>query len=155
MNNTATLTWVSGVQFVAESGTGHAIVIDGAQEVGGRDTGARPMELLLMGLLGCTAIDVIGILEKKRQKVTGLRVCAEGERAEEHPKRFTRIHVTYIATGEIEEAALARAIQLSEERYCSVMATLRPGLELSSSCRIERPDSGSGQAAEWTASGPN
>jgi putative redox protein len=146
MKNTATLTWVDGMQFVAGSGTGHAIVIDGDEEVGGHNTGPRPMELLLMGLLSCTAMDVLSVLQKKRQKVTALNLYAEGQRAEEHPRRYTQIHVTYVACGDVEEAALARAIQLSEERYCAAMATIRPAVQLSSSFRVER--SGAGREQE-------
>jgi putative redox protein len=128
------------MQFVAESGSGHAIVVDTSPEAGGRNSGARPMELLLMGLLGCTGMDVIGILKKKRQPVRDLKIFATGEQAPDHPHYFTKIHLEYVAYGNVEETALARAIQLSEEKYCSASATLRGKTEITSSYRVERVD---------------
>ena len=142
--STATLSWVDGMQFVAESGSGHAIVVDAGQEAGGHNSGARPMELLLMGLLGCTGMDVISILKKKRQPVRDLKIFATGEQAPDHPHYFTRIHLEYVAYGNVEEAALGRAIQLSQEKYCSATATLRGKAEITSSYRVEREDQGSG-----------
>jgi putative redox protein len=124
------------MQFVARGDSGHAIVLDSNAE-GGFDSGARPMEVLLMGVLGCTAMDVISILKKKRQAVDGLKVFATTERAEEHPKRFTKIHLEYVAYGAVDPEALARAVQLSEEKYCSAIATLRGSVTLSSSQRVE------------------
>jgi len=132
------------MQFVAESGSGHAIVVDAGQEAGGHNSGARPMELLLMGLLGCTGMDVISILKKKRQPVRDLKIFATGEQAPDHPHYFTRIHLEYVAYGNVEEAALDRAIQLSQEKYCSAAATLRGKAEITSSYRVEREDQGSG-----------
>jgi putative redox protein len=125
---------------VAESGSGHAIVVDTSPEAGGQNSGARPMELLLMGLLGCTGMDVIGILKKKRQPVRDLKIFATGEQAPDHPHYFTKIHLEYVAYGNVEETALARAIQLSEEKYCSASATLRGKTEITSSYRVERVD---------------
>jgi putative redox protein len=136
---TASVTWVEDLQFVAESGSGHGIVVDAAEQSGGHNRGPRPMELLLMGLLGCTAMDVISILRKKRQAVTALKVFANGEQAETTPHYFTRINVEYVAYGDVEPQALARAIQLSEEKYCSASATLNGKAEIVSSYRIERP----------------
>jgi putative redox protein len=133
----AHITWVEDMQFVAQGDSGHAIVMDSSQEESGHDTGARPMEVLLMGVLGCTAMDVISILKKKRQNVTGLKIFATGERAEEHPTYFTKIHLEYVAYGAVQPEALARAIQLSQEKYCSAMATVRGKAEITSSSRVE------------------
>jgi putative redox protein len=137
---TASVSWVDGLQFVAESGSGHGIVVDTREEFGGHNRGPRPMELLLIGLSGCTAMDVISILKKKRQPVRDLKVFASGEQAAEHPKYFTKIHLEYVAYGNVDEQALARAIQLSEERYCSAAATLRGKSEITSSYRVERAE---------------
>jgi putative redox protein len=135
--STASVKWVEGLQFVAESGSGHGIVVDASAEGGGYDRGARPMELVLMGLAGCTAMDVISILKKKRQPVTDLRVFANGEQAPTPPRYFTKIHLEYVAYGDVDPQALARAIELSKERYCSVSATLAGKAEITSSYRIE------------------
>lgn len=130
--------YVDGLQFVGESATGHAILMDGDPEVGGNDTAPRPMEMLLMGLGGCTGMDTISILKKKRQPVEGLEIVLKGEKAESHPKRYTSITMEYVIKGKgIEEAAVKRAIQLSTEKYCSVMATLEGSTEVDFSYRIE------------------
>ncbi len=136
--STASVSWVDGMQFVAESGSGHAIVVDSSRENGGHDAGPRPMELLLMGLLGCTAMDVVSILKKKRQAVQDLRIFATAEQASETPHFFTKIHLEYVAYGDVTEEALARAIFLSEDRYCSASATLKGKTEITSSYRVER-----------------
>ncbi len=133
----AHITWVEDMQFVAEGDSGHPITMDASAEAGGYGSGARPMEVLLMGLLGCTAMDVISILQKKRQNVVGLQVFATGERAAEHPKYYTKIHLEYVAKGDVQAEALARAIQLSEEKYCSAIATVRGKAEITSSYRVE------------------
>ena len=135
----ASVTWVENMQFVARGESGHAVVLDTTAE-DGFDSGARPMELLLMGVLGCTAMDVISILKKKRQPVEGFKVFATTERAEEHPKRFTKIHLDYVVTGDVDPAALARAVQLSEEKYCAAFGTLRGEVELTSDHRVESKD---------------
>ena len=134
----ASISWVDGLQFVAESGSGHGIVVVSSVENGGHNAGPRPMELLLMGLLGCTAMDVISILKKKRQPVRDLKIFATGEQASEPPRYFTKIHLEYVAYGNVDEQALARSIQLSEENYCSAAATLRGKAEITSSYRVER-----------------
>ena len=116
----AKITWLNGRAFVAESGSGHAVVIDGAPENGGRNIGVRPMEMMLMGLGGCTAFDVVMILEKSREKVTACEVVLEAERANEDPKVFTKVKLIYTLKGEnLKPAAVERAIKLSEEKYCS------------------------------------
>ena len=114
-----------GMNFVAESGSGHAVVVDAAPDVGGRDLGARPMELVLMGTGACTAIDVMHILRKARQPVTDCVVEVEAERAEKEPKVFTKIHLHYIVTGRsLPPAQVERAVKLSKEKYCSATIML-------------------------------
>ena len=135
---TANITWVEDMQFVGLGETGHAIVMDSSEEVGGHNTGARPMEVLLMGVLGCTAMDVISILKKKRQPIKGLKIFATGDRAAEHPKYYTKIHLEYVAYGDVELDALERSAQLSEDKYCSAIATVRGKAEITRSCRIEK-----------------
>jgi putative redox protein len=135
---TANVTWVEDMQFVGQGETGHAIVMDSSEEAGGHNTGARPMEVLLMGVLGCTAMDVISILKKKRQPVKGLKIFATGDRAAEHPKYYTKIHLEYVATGDVELEALERSAQLSEDKYCSAIATVRGKAEITRSCRVEK-----------------
>ena len=135
---TANITWVEDMQFVGQGETGHAIVMDSSEEVGGHNTGARPMEVLLMGVLGCTAMDVMSILKKKRQPIKGLKIFATGDRAAEHPKYYTKIHLEYVAYGDVELEALERSAQLSEEKYCSAIATVRGKAEITRSCRVEK-----------------
>jgi putative redox protein len=116
----AKITWLNGRTFVGESGSGHAVVMDGAPENGGRNLGVRPMEMMLLGLGGCTAFDVVMILEKSREKVTGCEVSLEAERAEEDPKVFTHVKMIYRLKGEnLKPAAVERAIKLSADKYCS------------------------------------
>lgn len=134
---TANITWIEDMQFVASSDSGHAIVMDSSADVGGHNSAARPMEVLLMGLLGCTSMDVISILKKKRQPVQGFKIFATGERSSEHPKKYTKIHLEYVAYGDVEPKALARAVELSETTYCGAIATLRGVAEITSSYRVE------------------
>ena len=116
----ARVQWLDGRAFVGESGSGHAVVMDGAPESGGRDIGVRPMEMLLLGLGGCTAFDVVQILEKSREQVTACDVSLEAERAPEIPKVFTHVKITYRLRGRnLKPAAVERAIKLSAEKYCS------------------------------------
>ena len=128
----ARIKWVEDVMFVGESGSGHTLVIDGPPEHGGRNLGIRPMELLLQGLGGCTAFDVMLILKKSRQQVTDCVVEIEAERAETEPKVFTRIHVHFIVTGHgLKEKVVQRAVQLSAEKYCSASIMLGKSAEIS------------------------
>ena len=121
----STIKWVDNVQFVAETGSGHAIVIDGAPEYGGRNTGSRPMELVLAGAASCTAFDVVLMLNKSRQKFTSFHVDAQAERAETDPKVFTTVTLTFKFTGQgLDPAAVERAVRLSKEKYCSATAML-------------------------------
>lgn len=117
--------WQNKLSFTGTSPNGFSVPMDGSVEHGGDNTGFRPTELLLIGLAGCTGMDVISILEKKRQKVTHFEVLVSGERAGEHPRSFTDILVEYAVTGvDIDPAAVERAVELSETKYCSVAATI-------------------------------
>ena len=121
----ARIKWVEEMTFLGESGSGHTLVIDGPPELGGRNLGMRPMELLLQGLGGCTAFDVMLILKKARQQVTDCVVEIEAERADTEPKVFTHIHVHFIVSGDdLSEKQVTRAIQLSAEKYCSASIML-------------------------------
>jgi putative redox protein len=116
----ATITLREGMAFSATSGSGHEIILDTGIDSGGQDQGPSPMELLLMGTAGCTAMDVISILRKQRQDVTAYQVRVHGTRAPTHPKVYTDITLEHIITGHnISEAAVARAIELSVNKYCS------------------------------------
>jgi putative redox protein len=122
---------VEGITFVAESGSGHAVVVDAAPDAGGRNLGARPMELVLMGTGACTAVDVMLILRKSRQAVTDCVVELEAERASEDPKVFTRIRMHYVITGKgLAPAHVERAIKLSKEKYCSATRMLAKTAEI-------------------------
>lgn len=122
---------VQGMTFVAESGSGHAVVVDAAPDVGGRDLGPRPMELVLMGAGACTAIDVVHILRKARQEVTDCVVELESERADEDPKVFTRIRMHYVVSGKgLARNHVERAIKLSKEKYCSATIMLAHTAEI-------------------------
>jgi len=124
--------WTEGVSFVAETGSGHALVLDGAPETGGRNLGPRPMELVLAGTAACTAFDVVWILKKARQPITDCVVEAEAERAADDPKVFTRIHLTYRLSGKgLKRAQVERAVKLSKEKYCSATLMLAKTAEIS------------------------
>lgn len=121
----ARIKWVENACLMAEAESGHGVVIDGAPEIGGRNLGIRPMEMVLMGLGGCTAMDVLSILKKQRQQVTDCVIEVEGQRRDEIPKIFTEIHVRFVITGrELKEVHVKRAVELSAEKYCSVSAML-------------------------------
>jgi len=121
----ARIKWVEDLMFIGETDSGHAVVIDGPPDLGGRNLGPRPMELILQGLGGCTAIDVIHILKKARQNVSDCVIELSAERAETDPKVFTRIHIHFIVSGkELSEKQVERAIALSAEKYCSASIML-------------------------------
>jgi len=127
----ARVKWVEAATMVGESGSGHAVVMDGPPEHGGRNLGVRPMEMLLLGMGGCTEFDVLLILRKARQSVAACEVLLEAERAPEDPKVFTRIHVHFIVSGQgVSERHVARAIQLSAEKYCSASIMLGAKAEI-------------------------
>jgi len=128
----ARVEWVEGVIMVGESGSGHALVMDGPPEFGGRNLGVRPMEMLLLGMGGCTQFDVLLILRKARQQVTACVVELEAERAAEDPKVFTRIHAHFIVSGrDLREQQVERAIRLSAQKYCSASIMLGATAEIS------------------------
>ena len=123
--------WVEGVSFAAESGSGHAILIDGAPEAGGRNRGMRPMELVLLGAAACTAFDLVLILKKARQPIADCTVEAEAERADVVPRVFTRIHLKYTVAGHgLDPARVERAVKLSKDKYCSATQMLAKTAEI-------------------------
>jgi putative redox protein len=134
----AQVTWTGpGMRLVGEANGSPGIVIDSVGGTYGTHTGPTPMELILLGLAGCTGMDVISIMAKMRQPMTNLQVRISAERADSHPKVYTSIHVEYVAYGEgIEESAIERAIELSETRYCSASAMLRESVDITNSFRI-------------------
>lgn len=134
------------VHFVAETGSGARVPIDGSPAVGGQGLGARPMELLVSALGGCSGIDVVGILAKQRQRVDDLTVTVEGERGPGEPAVFTRIRVHFAVRGPTDERAVARAVQLSMDKYCSVTRTLEHTAAIEYGYTLE-PATAPGEAA--------
>ena len=121
----ASVRWVQDAMFLGESGSGHAIVMDGAPDAGGRNLGARPMEMLLLGLGGCTAFDVVMILKRGREPVTGCVVDIDAQRADTEPKVFTQIAMRYRVSGRgLDPKKVERAVNLSADKYCSATAIL-------------------------------
>lgn len=137
----ARVKWVEDVMFLGESGTGHTIVMDGPEELGGHGTGMRPMELLLLGLGGCTSFDVVQMLKKSRQDISDCVVEIDSERSEDIPKVFTKIHVHYKVTGKaLKEAQVKRALELSTEKYCSASLMLGKTAEITHDYEIINVD---------------
>src|SRR4051812_10956095 len=133
--------WIEKVAFVAETGSGHAVVIDGAPEAGGRNIGARPMELVLAGAASCTAFDVVWILKKARQPIADCVVEAEAERAPTEPKVFTRIHLVFRVAGRgLDPKQVERAVALSKEKYCSATIMLAKTAEITHEISIVEGD---------------
>jgi len=134
----ATIKWVDNAMFLGESGSGHAVVMDGPEDHGGRNMGVRPMEMLLLGLGGCTSFDVMSILQKQRQQVLDCIANIEAERADAVPAVFTRIHVHFVVTGkQLKTSLVERAVKLSAEKYCSASIMLEQGgVEVSHSVEI-------------------
>ena len=133
MSTTAKVSWVDGALFVAEGGSGHTLTMDGAPDIGGRNLASRPMEVVLMGMGGCTAIDVVSMLKKQRQDIEGVEVSLVAERADDHPKVFTvgeaRLHG---ARPQIEQGADRAGRQpVSDEKYCSATAMIRKSADIS------------------------
>ncbi|HXY55920.1 MAG TPA: OsmC family protein [Nitrospirota bacterium] len=128
---------VQGMQFTGTATSGHTLSMDADDDAGGKNTGFRPMELLLVGFGGCTGMDTISILRKKRQEVTGLEINIKGERVDSHPKVYREIHIEYVVKGKgITKEAVERAMALSLEKYCSVGATLAKTGTITHSYRI-------------------
>ncbi|HEP9214614.1 TPA: OsmC family protein [Pseudomonas aeruginosa] len=128
----ARIQWAGEAMFLGESGSGHVVVMDGPPDHGGRNLGGRPMEMVLIGLGGCTNFDVVSILKKARQPVESCEAFLEAERADEEPKVFTKIHVHFVVKGRgLKEAQVKRAVELSAEKYCSASIMLgRGGVEI-------------------------
>ena len=138
----AKLTWKEKMTFVGTADSGHEVKIDTDPGVGGDDTAARPMELIALGLAGCPAMDVISILRKKQQKVSSFDVNVSAERAQEHPKVFTKAVINYILHGEgLDEAALLRAIELSALKYCPAQSMLGKAFPMELRYQIYEGDS--------------
>jgi len=137
MSMLAKVTWVEDRRFIGSASSGHAVVVDGSTQ----KQGSSPMELLLIGMAGCTAYDVMNILEKKRQVVTGLEVTARAKRADEPPRVYTEIEVEYVVRGHgIKQKAVEDAIRLSEQKYCSASVMLGKTAEITTSYRIVEQD---------------
>jgi len=132
MTMTANVSWDGGVSFKAEGSTGHTVFMDGPAEKGGQDKGSRPMELLLMGMGGCTSFDVMSILQKSRQDVVNCVAQISAERADAVPSVFTKVHVHFVVSGrKLKEKVVERAIRLSAEEYCSASIMLeKAGVEI-------------------------
>lgn len=127
----ARVLWVENAKFLGESGSGHTVIMDGPPESGGENLGVRPMEMLLLGMGGCTAFDVVHILRKGRHDVRGCELLLEADRAESDPKVFTRIAIRYVVTGKgLTDAAVKRAVDLSAEKYCSASIMLGKTAEI-------------------------
>jgi putative redox protein len=128
----AKVVWQNDLTFIGSSESGFEVRLDTFKEVGGNESGLRPMEMVAIGIAGCTAMDVISILKKKRLDVTGFEVIVYAARSAEHPKKFTDIVIEYVVTGNgIDEPSVERAVQLSEERYCAAIGTIRGNVNLS------------------------
>ncbi len=124
----ATVKWTDGAMFVGESGSGHSVVMDGPEDLGGRNVGPRPMEMLLLGTGGCSIYDVLSMLKKARQRVVDCRVELDAERADAVPAVFTRINMHFIVTGVgLKENHVKRAVELSAGKYCSASIMLGAG----------------------------
>ncbi len=132
-----TARWAGNRQFVAWDQAGHGVVMDASPHYKGEGTGVRPIEMVLYGLAGCTAMDVVSVLEKKRQDLRGLEVRVTGVQRDDFPKHYERIEVHYVVTGDgVSEEAVHRAIELSEDKYCSVKGIFGPQVEVTSSFEV-------------------
>jgi putative redox protein len=137
----ARIKWIENVCFLGESETGHAIVLDGAPEAGGRNLGMRPMELLLIGMGSCTSFDVVTILKKARQHITDCVAEVSAERADSVPKVFTKIHVHFVVTGKgLNPTQVERAVNLSAEKYCSASIMLGKAAEITHDIEIRETE---------------
>ncbi|MEP0201409.1 MAG: OsmC family protein [Halioglobus sp.] len=135
----ATVKWTDGAMFVGESGSGHSVVIDGPEDLGGRNMGFRPMEMVLIGAGGCSIYDVMSMLKKSRQKVVDCRVELQAERADAVPAVFTKIHMHFVVSGtQLKDSQVKRAVALSAEKYCSASIMLGAGgVEITHSYAVE------------------
>lgn len=136
----ARIRWIENAAFMAETGSGHTIVVDGPESIGGRNLGPRPMELMLMSVGSCSAVDIVQILKKARQPVAGCEVKVSGTRAETDPKVFTAIHLHFIVSGTgLSDNHVKRAVQLSAEKYCSASIMLGKAATITHSHEIVAP----------------
>ena len=136
-----TIQRINGTALVGKGGSNHWVVLDGPEEFGGFSAGTRPMEMILIGLAGCTAMDVLSILKKKRVKLDDFSMQVESDRAEDHPKVFIKIHLHYIFTGKnIKPKDVDRSIELSQDKYCGASAMLRKAAEISFDYEIIEPE---------------
>ncbi len=137
----AKVTWGDGLSFTGTADTGFTVPLGADPSVGGENDGFRPMELMAISLAGCTAMDVISILQKKRQDVTAFEVHIHAEQAQDHPHVFTRVLVEYLVTGhDVQEAAVERAIELSETKYCPAQAMLRKAVSIEHTYQIREAE---------------
>ncbi len=142
MTMNARIKWIENAAWIGETGSGHGLVIDGPEHIGGRNLGVRPMELILLGVGGCSAMDVIHILKKARQGVDDVQIEVKGERADTDPKVFTDIHLHFKVMGSnLSEKQVARAVQLSAEKYCSASIMLQASVTITHSHEIVATDS--------------
>lgn len=133
----AKVIFVKGLKFVGTAPSGHTTVMDGDPEFGGDNTAPRPMELLLIGIGGCSGMDIVSILRKKRQNLTGLEITINGTQADKYPKKFNKIDLEFVVRGKnISEEAVKRAVELSMNKYCSVKATLEGTAKIQFSYKI-------------------
>lgn len=129
-----------GLQLTSCSDFGHGVLMDAAEKVGGTDTGPRPMEMLLHSLAGCTSMDVVSLLKRMRVEFTGLEVNVEADEAPEHPKTYTKVNIEYVITGrDVDRAKVEKAINLSQDKYCSVSAMLRKHCPINHTLTIRKP----------------
>ena len=135
--NKAVLRWQGGIAFSATAESGHSLTLDGAIENGGKNSGLRPMEAVLIGAAACSAVDVAHILAKSRQILTDFRVEVSAKRADSDPKVFTEINLRFVARGEVAEKPLARAVELGVGKYCSALSMLEKTAKINHSCAIE------------------
>lgn len=132
--------WVKGMLFAGAGWSGHTVTMDAGGDFDGNDSAARPMELMLVSLCGCTGMDVVSLLKKMRVEFSGIELNVRAEKTEDHPHVFTRIDLEYVITGnDVDEAKLKKAIDLSQEKYCSVTAMLRKACPINHTFRVRKP----------------
>lgn len=133
--------WVDGICFLGNTESGHSVVMDGAPAAGGSNRGARPMELLLLGIAGCSSIDVVNIIKKQRQNIVDCFATVSAERADTEPKVFTKIHVHFDVIGQdLKEESVAKAVALSAEKYCSASIMLSKACDVTHSFSVKNPE---------------
>jgi putative redox protein len=140
MKHEATIRWAGNMSFLGKAGSNHVVPMDTTPEFGGDSSATKPLELLLIGLGGCTGMDVVSLLRKMRVGFTGLEMNITADRAEEHPNAYTKIDIEYVVTGKgVEKDKVERALELSQEKYCSVSAMLKKACPVNYAYRIVEP----------------